>query len=85
MTTFKTGQRHVLGLSIKIWNDCDHPLLPLVTEIPSNAVIVVVVIDDDVFERMGASFMLTRMPDTERCLQAENADEALRFFGNKAL
>jgi CheY-like chemotaxis protein len=50
-------------------------LLPVI-EIPSNTLIVVV--DDDVFERMGASFMF--VDAGYRVLEAENADEALRFF-----
>ena len=52
-------------------------MLPPVTEIPANALIVVVV-DDDVFARMGASYMFTDAG--YRVLEAENADEALRFF-----
>jgi CheY-like chemotaxis protein len=50
-------------------------LLPVI-EIPSNTLIVVV--DDDVFERLGASFMF--VDAGYRVLEAENADEALRFF-----
>ena len=46
------------------------------TEIPPNALIVVV--DDDVFERMGASVMF--MAAGYRVLEADNADEALQFF-----
>ena len=45
-------------------------------EIPPNTLIVVV--DDDIFERMGASFMF--VDAGYRVLEAENADEALRFF-----
>jgi CheY-like chemotaxis protein len=56
-------------------------MLPQVTEIPANALIVVVV-DDDVFERMGASYMFTDAG--YRVLEAENADEALRFFESNA-
>jgi two-component system, response regulator PdtaR len=70
----------VLGRSIKLWNDCNHTLLPLVTEIPSNPLIVVV--EDDVFERMGASFMF--VDAGYRVLEAENADEALLFFESNA-
>ena len=51
-------------------------LLQPVTEIPANALIVVV--DDDVFERMGASSMF--LDAGYRVLEAENADEALLFF-----
>jgi len=47
-----------------------------VTEVPPNALIVVV--DDDVFERMGASSMFSHAG--YRVLEAENAHEALRFF-----
>jgi two-component system, response regulator PdtaR len=64
------------GRSNKLWNDCDQSLLQPVTEIPANALIVVV--DDDVFERMGASSMF--LDAGYRVLEAENADEALRFF-----
>ena len=46
------------------------------TENPPNALVVVV--DDDVFELMGASGMF--MDAGYRVLEAENADEALRFF-----
>ncbi len=46
------------------------------TEIPPNALIVVV--DDDVFERMGASSMFSHAG--YRVLEADNADEALRIF-----
>ena len=46
------------------------------TEISPNTLIVVV--DDDVFERMGASSMF--LDAGYRVLEAENADDALRFF-----
>ena len=46
------------------------------TEIPPKALIVVV--DDDVFERMGASGMF--VDAGYRVLEAGDADEALRFF-----
>ena len=45
-------------------------------EIPPNALVVVV--DDDVFERMGASGMF--LDAGYRVLEAGDADEALRFF-----
>src|ERR1700726_4704874 len=45
-------------------------------ELPPNALVVVV--DDDVFERMGASEMF--LDAGYRVLEAGNADEALRFF-----
>ena len=51
-----------------------------VTEIPSNALILVA--EDDVFERMGASFMFADAG--YRVLEAENADDALRFFETNA-
>jgi len=51
-----------------------------VTEIPSNALIVVV--DDDVFERLGASGMF--VDAGYRVLEAGDADEALRFFETNA-
>jgi two-component system, response regulator PdtaR len=47
-----------------------------VSKVPANALIVVV--DDDVFERMGASSMF--LDAGYRVLEAENADEALQFF-----
>jgi CheY-like chemotaxis protein len=47
-----------------------------VTEILPNALIVVV--DDDVFERLGASGMF--VDAGYRVLEAGDADEALRFF-----
>jgi two-component system, response regulator PdtaR len=51
-----------------------------VTEIPPNALIVVV--DDDVFERMGASVMF--VDAGYRVFEAGDADEALRFFETNA-
>jgi CheY-like chemotaxis protein len=63
-----------------LWNDCDQSVLPPVTEIPPNALIVVV--DDDVFERMGASGMF--VDAGYRVLEAGDADEALRFFETNA-
>jgi CheY-like chemotaxis protein len=51
-----------------------------VTEPPSHATILVV--EDDVFERMGASDMFTDAG--YRVLEAGNADEALRFFESNA-
>ena len=59
-----------------MWNDCDQSVFPPVIEIPPNALIVVV--DDDVFERMGASVMF--LDAGYRVLEAGDADEALRFF-----
>ncbi len=50
------------------------------TEIPPNALIVVV--DDDIFERMGASGMFVEAG--YRVLEAGDADEALRFFETNA-
>ncbi|MGA3141360.1 MAG: response regulator [Xanthobacteraceae bacterium] len=50
------------------------------TKIPANALIVVV--DDDVFERMGASSMF--VDAGYRVLEAGNADEALRLFETSA-
>ena len=50
------------------------------TDILPNALIVVV--DDDVFERMGASGMF--VDAGYRVLEAEDADEALRFFETNA-
>ena len=49
-------------------------------ELPPNALVVVV--DDDVFERMGASGMF--LDAGYRVLEAGNADEALRFFETNA-
>ena len=50
------------------------------TEILPNALIVVV--DDDIFERMGASGMFVEAG--YRVLEAGDADEALRFFETNA-
>jgi CheY-like chemotaxis protein len=61
-------------------NNCDQNLLPPVIEVLPNALIVVV--DDDVFERMGASYMFEDAG--YRVLEAENADEALEFFETNA-
>jgi two-component system, response regulator PdtaR len=55
-------------------------VLPPVTDILPNALIVVV--DDDVFERMGASGMF--VDAGYRVLEAGDADEALRFFETNA-
>ena len=55
-------------------------MLPPVTEIPPNALIVVV--DDDVFERMGASGMF--VDAGYRVLEAGDADEALGLFETNA-
>jgi CheY-like chemotaxis protein len=63
-----------------LWNDCDQRLLPPVTDILPNALIVVV--DDDVFERLGASGMF--VDAGYRVLEAEDADEALHFFETNA-
>jgi CheY-like chemotaxis protein len=51
-----------------------------VIDIPPNALIVVV--DDDVFERMGASGMF--LDAGYRVLEAGNADEAMQFFETNA-
>jgi two-component system, response regulator PdtaR len=58
------------------WNHCGRYWFPSVTDCPSHAVVLVV--EDDVFERMGASDMF--MDAGYRVLEARNADEALRFF-----
>jgi CheY-like chemotaxis protein len=50
--------------------------LPLVTESPTP--LVVVVVDDDVFERMGASGMF--LDAGYRVLEARDSDEALLLF-----
>ena len=55
-------------------------MLQPVTQIPPNALIVVV--DDDIFERMGASGMF--VDAGYRVLEAGDADEALRFFETNA-
>jgi two-component system, response regulator PdtaR len=64
----------------KLWNDYGPTLLPPVTEIPANALIVVV--EDDVFERMGASSMF--LDAGYRVLEAENADDALQILESTA-
>jgi len=51
-----------------------------VTESPPNALVMVV--DDDVFELMGASGMF--LDAGYRVLEAGNADEAMRFFETNA-
>jgi len=43
---------------------------------------LVVIVDDDVFERMGASYMFSDAG--YRVLEAENADEALQLFEDNA-
>jgi CheY-like chemotaxis protein len=63
-----------------LWNNCDQRLLPRVTDILPNALIVVV--DDEIFERMGASGMF--VDAGYRVLEAGDADEALRFFETNA-
>jgi CheY-like chemotaxis protein len=60
----------------KLRNESDQAWFMRVTEIHSNALIVVV--EDDVFARMGASFMF--LDAGYRVLEADNADEALRLF-----
>jgi DNA-binding NtrC family response regulator len=50
--------------------------LPSVTDCPSHAAVLIV--EDDVFERMGASDMF--MDAGYRVLEAGTADEALRLF-----
>jgi CheY-like chemotaxis protein len=50
--------------------------LPPVIQIPLNTVVMVV--DDDIFERMGASFMFSDAG--YRVIEAENADQALQLF-----
>jgi CheY-like chemotaxis protein len=55
-------------------------MLPKMSESPSNALVMVV--DDDVLERMGASYMFSDAG--YRVLEAGNADEALRFFESNA-
>ena len=50
------------------------------SELPSNALVMVV--DDDVFERMGASYMFSDAG--YRVLEAGNADEALQFLESNA-
>jgi two-component system, response regulator PdtaR len=64
----------------KEWNYYGQTLLPPVSGIRANALIVVV--EDDVFERMGASSMF--LDAGYRVLEAENADEALQFFETNA-
>jgi len=51
--------------------------LPPVTELTPSP-LVVVVVDDDVFERMGASGMF--LDAGYRVLEAQDADEALQLF-----
>jgi two-component system, response regulator PdtaR len=51
-----------------------------VSESPSNYLVMVV--DDDVFERMGAFYMFSDAG--YRVLEAGNADQALKFFESNA-
>jgi two-component system, response regulator PdtaR len=51
-------------------------LLPSMSDLHSNALVIIV--DDDVFERMGASYMFSDAG--YRVLEAGSADEALQFF-----
>jgi two-component system, response regulator PdtaR len=46
------------------------------SDLPSNALVIIV--DDDVFERMGASYMFSDAG--YRVLEARSADEALQFI-----
>ena len=62
------------------WNHYRRSWLPSVTDSPSPAVVLIV--EDDVFERMGASDMF--MEAGYPVLVAENADEAIRFFETEA-
>jgi CheY-like chemotaxis protein len=64
----------------RFWNDCDQCGLSYVTNSPTHALILVV--DDDVLERMGASDMF--LDAGYRVLEAEDADEALRIFETNA-
>jgi two-component system, response regulator PdtaR len=64
----------------QVWNHYRRYSLPSVPAPPSHAVILVV--DDDVFERMGASGMF--LDAGYRVLEAGNADEALRLFETDA-
>lgn len=63
-----------------MWNDCGQQSLPPVNDMPPNALIVVV--DDDVLERMGASCMFSDAG--YQVLEAGNAGEALRLFETNA-
>jgi two-component system, response regulator PdtaR len=62
------------------WNHCDRYSLPSVADSPTHDAVLVV--EDDVFERMGASDMF--LDAGYRVLEAGNADEALRFFETDA-
>jgi two-component system, response regulator PdtaR len=59
-----------------IWNITIGGVLLRVTDLPPHALVLVV--DDDVLERMGASYMF--LDAGYRVLEAGDADEALRFF-----
>jgi two-component system, response regulator PdtaR len=58
------------------WNEYNSYTLAPVTNTPRTALIMVV--DDDVLERMGAAYMFSDAG--YRVLEASNADEALQFF-----
>jgi CheY-like chemotaxis protein len=62
------------------WNHCDRHPLPSVTDSPTH--VAVLVVEDDVFERMGATCMF--LDAGYRVLEAGDADEALRFFETDA-
>jgi CheY-like chemotaxis protein len=66
----------VHGPAGQIWNLYSRCWLELVTDCPSHAVVLVV--EDDIFERMGACEMF--LDAGYRVLEAGNAAEALRFF-----
>jgi CheY-like chemotaxis protein len=62
------------------WNHSGRRWFPSVTDSPSHAAVLVV--EDDVFERMGASDMF--MDAGYRVLEARSADEALQLFETDA-
>jgi CheY-like chemotaxis protein len=72
--------RGLLYISDKTRNHCDRGWLPPVTDSFSHAVVLVV--EDDVFERMGASDMF--IDAGYPVLEAGNADAALRLFETDA-
>ena len=63
-----------------MWNRFQGWVLPQMSYSHSNALVIVV--DDDVFERMGASCMFSDAG--YRVLEAESADEALQFLESTA-
>jgi CheY-like chemotaxis protein len=59
-----------------MWNDFRGDCYRKMSDLPSNALVIIV--DDDVFERMGASYMFSDAG--YRVLEARSADVALQII-----